>query len=265
MLNLKSSTFYFFFAILLIGSACNSDETPDPAPARTFADVEADFQALDLSPGVLDASLEMLNGLFYNFRLISPTRAAGENRPMVLTLHGASAGNADAHKNTACYAEPGLESLNAFILSPNGGIDLWYDNSNQEQIAILMSLALKFWPIDPAKVAVTGYSNGGNGSWFFGEYQSNILSAAIPMASSYSVYQPDSTVRKMDIPMYVIHGENDELFPLAETQAWVEATVGEGSDITFVVAPELGHYTPCEYVPYLQEAAIWLKETVWME
>lgn len=264
MFKLKAPIFYFFL-LLFLGNACKSDDTPEPPAQRTFADVEADFQALDLSPGTLDASLTMPNGLVYHFRIISPNRAAGELRPMVLTLHGASAGNPDAHKNTACYAEPGLEILDAFILSPNGGFDLWYDASNQQQIATLMSLALKYWPIDPAKIAVTGYSNGGNGSWFFGENQSSTLSAAIPMASSYSVYQPDSMVRKMDIPMYVIHGENDELFPLEETRGFVEATVAVGSDITFVVAPGLGHYTPCDYVPYLKEAAVWLEETVWMK
>ena len=35
--------------------------------------------------------------------------------------------------------------------------------------------------------------------------------------------------------------------------------------IFFVVADGLGHYTPCDYVPYLKDAAIWLKEIVWME
>ena len=85
------------------------------------------------------------------------------------------------------------------------------------------------------------------------------------MASSYDVHDLNGNVRVWNIPLYVIHGENDELFPVEETQAWVEATVNAGSDVTFVIAPDLGHYTPCDYVPYLKEAAIWLKETVWME
>jgi predicted esterase len=182
---------------------------------------------------------------------------------MILSLHGASGGDPDAHKSTACLVEPGMEILNAFILSPNGGADLWYDNSNLEKVATLMYLVKKYWPVNLNKIAVTGYSNGGNGSWYFGETQSATLSAAIPMASSYNVFRPDSTIRKMNIPFYVIHGQNDELFPLEETQSWVEATQSVGSDVTFVVAPGLGHYTPCDYVPYLQQAAVWLRDTVW--
>ncbi len=265
MSTINHLIYCFFVASILLFSTCKSDDMPEPQPARTFADVEADFQAIDLSPGIHDISLEIVNGVFFNFRVIAPERATGEKRPMILALHGASGGAPDAHKNTDCYIEPGLEILDAFILSPNGGADLWYDNSNQEKVGILMSLALGFWPIDQEKIAVTGYSNGGNGAWFFGEFQANTLSAAIPMASSYNVYNTDNTVRVMDIPMYVIHGENDELFPLQQTQEWVEATIDAGSDITFVVAPDLGHYTPCDYVPYLKDAALWLKDTVWMD
>ena len=105
-------------------------------------------------------------------------------------------GAPDAHKNTDCYDEPGLEILDAFILSPNGGADLWYDNSNQEKVAILISLVKKYWPVELDKIAVTGYSNGGNGSWFFGEYQATTISAAIPMASSYSVLWPRQHCQK---------------------------------------------------------------------
>lgn len=257
--------FFSFFIVLLFVSACDrSDDMMDPPPTRTFADVEADFQALDLSPGVHDVSLEINNGVFYHFRVIAPERAAQERRPLVLTFHGASL-STDAHKNTACYAEPGLDTLNAFIFSPYAPGGLWYEDRNQQMMGELIFLIKKYWPIQEDKIAVTGYSNGGNASWLFGKFQSSTISAAIPMASSYDVHELDGSVGVWDIPLYVIHGENDELFPVDTTRAWVDATINAGSDVTLVVAPNLGHYMPCEYVPYLKDAAIWLKETVWME
>ncbi len=247
---------------LLFFSNCKSED--DSPPVRTFSDVEADFQAIDLSPGVQDISLEILDGVIYHFRVIAPERDPGESRPLMITLHGATS-STEAHKNTACYAEPGLDTLHAFILSPFAEGGLWFSDEHQEMMATLMFLVQKYWPVEQDKIAITGYSNGGNGSWLFTKFQSSTLSAGIPMASSYDVYQSDSTVGVWDIPLYVIHGENDELFPLEQTQGWVEATVNAGSDVTFVIADDLGHYTPCDYTPYLQEAAIWLKETVWMD
>ena len=236
----------------------------EPALDRTYVDVVADFQALDLSPGIHDVSLEIVNGIYYHFRVIAPERAPSEKRPLVMTFHGAS-GSVDAHKNTACYSEPGLDTLRAFIFSPYASGGLWFEDENQKMMADLVFLINEYWPIEQDKIAVTGYSNGGNVSWHFGKYQSSTISAAIPMASSYDVHELDGTVTIWDVPLYVIHGENDELFPVDTTIAWVDATIDAGSDITFVVAPDLGHYTPCEYEPYLEQAAIWLKEIVWMD
>ncbi len=267
MLQKTNTLIYLLsFVIVLIFSACKSsdDDTIEQAPPRTFEDVEVDFQALDISPGVHDISLEIVNGIYYDFRVIAPERATGENRPVVFTFHGASS-SPDAHKNTACYAEPGLDTLNAFIISPYAEGGLWFATQNQDMVGNLVFLIKKYWPIEEDKIAVTGYSNGGNASWLFTKFQPGTLSAGIPMASSYDVNELDGTVGVWEVPLYVIHGENDELFPIDTTQAWVDATIAAGSDITFVEAPGLGHYEPCEYVSYLEDAAIWLKETVWMD
>jgi predicted esterase len=250
----------FFLACMVVISSCKKSST---TAARTFADVENDFNALDLSPGIHDISLKMLDGDSYEFRVIAPVRNAGEKRPMILALHGASGGNSEAYKATACYVEPGLASLGAFILSPYGAEGLWYQPYFEQEIATLMFLAKKYWPIELNKIAVTGYSNGGNGSWYFAETQPTTFSAAIPMATSYNILNPNGSGRKINIPLYVIHGQNDELFPVAQTQAWVQASQAAGSNITWVVAPGLGHYVPCSYTPYLQQAANWLKNTVW--
>lgn len=258
----KFFTQAIMLSLLFLAVSCGSDDDDSPSQTRTIEDIEADFENIDLSPGIEDVALEMFNGEVYNFRVISPERNNGELRPLILALHGAST-SPDAHKNTACYVELGLEDLDAFILSPHANGGLWFAESSQRMIGDLMFFALKYWPIDRAKIAVTGYSNGGNASWLLGYFQSSTLSAAIPMASSYDVHETNGTVRKWDIPLYVIHGENDELFPLQQTQDWVDATIAAGSDVTFVVAPGLGHYEPCSYVPYLKDAATWLETEVW--
>ena len=63
MLKTKYLILYFFLATTLIFSNCKKEDPVEPPPpARTFDDVEADFQAIDLSPGIHDISLEILNG-----------------------------------------------------------------------------------------------------------------------------------------------------------------------------------------------------------
>ncbi|MEJ6793376.1 MAG: hypothetical protein QNK89_11795 [Lacinutrix sp.] len=61
----------------------------------------------------------------------------------------------------------------------------------------------------------------------------------------------------------MIHGENDELFPLENTQIWVSDTTLSGSNTTLVVANGLTHTEPCNYTSYLQNATTWLTDVVW--
>lgn len=252
------------FSVAVFLSCSSSDDSNPPPEQRTYTDVQADFQELDFQPGINDVSLVNTFGGEWFFRVIIPEGDLSSNpRPLVMTLHGAAGGSPDAHKTTACYAEPGFEAINPIIISPNGGTMDWLQFANQDLVLSLIDLAKDYLPVDDSKIVVNGYSNGGNGAWFYGETQPDLLSAAIPMASSYNTYNTQGNPRRMNIPMYVIHGELDELFPLEETQEWVEATQSVGSDVTLEVAPGLTHNEPCNYVQYLKNAATWLQNDVW--
>ena len=103
-----------------------------------------------------------------------------------------------------------------------------------------------------------GYSNGGNGSWYFAEHHPELFSAAIPMASSYAITE------KINIPLYVIHGEKDELFSVTKTSEWIRNSKEVGSDITFVTNESLSHFQGCSYVRELRKAQEWL-QNLWKE
>ena len=247
--------------------SCSTEGTDkEPAPEiRTVEDVIADFQNLNIQPGINDVRLETLvTGTYWNFRVIAPSDASESNkRPLAIDLHGASGGSPSAHKNTDCYTEEGLQALNAFIIVPNAGFDEWYDSTNQQQILALVDLAKTNWHVNPDQVIITGYSNGGNGSWFFADFYPELFSAAIPMASSYDPARSSGEVPAIEVPLYVIHGEDDELFPLAETQAFVNESIDAGSSIEFVVATGLSHLDVCDYTSYLQDAVTWVQTEIW--
>lgn len=257
----------FIVLLLTFFTACSDDNSTDVPTntARTAEDVRSDFQKLEINPGINDLRLESLEeGVFWNFRVIAPTNNSPSNlRPLVLALHGASGGSPTAHLNTDCYVEPGLEALDAFIISPNAGTDEWYDASNQLQILALVDLASDYWNVDTDKVMVMGYSNGGNASWFYSDYFGDLFTAAIAMASSYNPQRTDGSVPKINVPLYVIHGSNDELFPVATTTEFVEMSQNAGTSIEYVIAEGLTHYRPCDYVSVLQDGVDWVLAEVW--
>ena len=255
------------FLIIACSGDSSNDITAVQVEQRTVADVTADFLNLDIQPGVNDLSLESLErGVFWNFRVIAPTEASENNRrPLVLALHGASGGSTTAHQNTSCYVEPGLASLDACIISPNASNYQWYEGFNQNQVVALMDLARTYWYVDTNKVLVTGYSNGGNASWFFIDFYPQYFTVSIAMASSYDPERVDGSVPTYSTPLYVIHSNSDELFPVAETESFVNKAIDAGSIVEFVVVDGLSHYTPCDYVSSLQDAVSWVENNVWGE
>jgi len=264
---LKSCLLIGLFFILGCGGG-DDDMIPGPDPdrPRTSTDVINDFNNLSINEGINDLELEsLIEGVFWKFRLIVPAGATADNRrPLVLRLHGgARAGVASAHLSTACLVEPAFEGKDVFILSPNSNGDLWYEQINQVQALALMDLTTSRFNIDQKKVVLTGYSDGGNGSWFYAQYYEDLITAAIPLASSYNTTNSSGQTNKINVPLYVIHGTEDDLFPIDITKSFVDESVAAGSDITFVTADGLVHNEPCTYIDYMKDAVEWLETEVW--
>lgn len=253
--------YLFVFAGLM---SCSSSDDSETTTTRTYADLEQDFNAFNFTTGINDVTMQDFTIFLWNFRVIMPdVDFTNNNRPLILTLHGFANGDPNAHKNTACYAEPGFEALDAIIISPNNDNLQWFNPLNEEFVMTLVQLASENLPVDTSKIVVNGYSDGGNGAWWFSEKYPSAFSAGIPMASAYSSYNSDGSARVVETPTYVIHGADDEVFDVQNTQNWVDDTVASGSDVTFVIAPGLTHTEPCSYVSYLQDAATWLVNDVW--
>lgn len=262
-MNHSKHIFKFLLLFLLIFNCSKSEDSNEPA-ARTYTDVQNDFNNLILSTGINDVTLVGVDYAFWEFRVIIPDVDFTNNkRPLVVTLHGFSGGDSNAHKNTDCYAEAGFAALDAIIISPNNRGLQWFEPYNQAQVITLIDLASDYLEVDTNKIVVNGYSDGGNGAWWYSENYSSIFSAGIPMASAYGSYNSDGSARIISTPTYVIHGENDELFSLENTQNWVNDTSISGSDTTLVIATGLTHTEPCNYTSYLQDASTWLTDVVW--
>lgn len=255
----------FMIALFLVGCSGDSKNDEPVDIVRTEDDVRNDFKNLIVNAGVNDFTLESNNeNFFWDFRIIAPADASASNkRPLIISMHGDATSISEAYKATACLVQPGFEALNAYIISPSSKGFLWFEGPNQNQILALVDLAKSYLHVDETKVVVTGYSDGGNGSWFFAQYYSSLFSASIPMASSYNPINGNNVVQKINIPMYVIHGSADSFFPIETTEGYVNDSNAAGSDIQFVEAEGLIHTEPCDYVSYLQDAGGWLLTEVW--
>src|SRR5215831_11140831 len=125
-------------------------------------------------------------------------RAPGERRPLLVFLHGLGGSGAEA------LADPGLRGLAArgrmFLVAPDGEIDregrrFWnagaaccnFDRQPVDDVARLEAL-IDGWrrrpEIDPARVFVVGFSNGGFMAHLLGCRMNDRLAAVVSLAGA---------------------------------------------------------------------------------
>lgn len=242
----------FFILVFSVVTSCGTKT--QYSGSHKLTKVEKSFSKIDTTAGQRNISLRVSSDRVWNMRTSFPENSS-KKKPLIIALHWAGGGNTYKEFSN-CLVEPGMAELNAIILAPDGEHLLWTNQYNEEKIIKLVNMAKKFWNIDPNKIIVTGYSNGGIGSWFFADKHPELFTAAIPIAGVYYAE------KKIAIPMYVIHGEKDELFKLEKTASFVELAKKNGSDIQFVVNPTFSHHMACAYVHELKKATNWLMKKI---
>ncbi|WP_425234516.1 prolyl oligopeptidase family serine peptidase [Ulvibacterium sp.] len=273
-MGFKAKIILSFFAVILCSIACSDSflETEQPedvinnTPQLDIDAARKDFSELSFKTGVNDFELDVLFNKKWAFRLIVPEVEEDEKIPLFVDLHGGALTlRPDVHKRGSCTLGPALENTGtkAYTLIPNSQGFLWFAAFNEEQVVNLVKFAIENLNIDPDRVVVFGYSDGGFGSWFFADTHPELFSASIAIAQAYGLINDDEGTKRTEVPVYVIHGEVDELFPYTNTESLVELARNAGSEVELVMATELGHYRPCDYLPYIEDAIDWLKNSVW--
>jgi dipeptidyl aminopeptidase/acylaminoacyl peptidase len=187
-------------------------------------------------------------------------KGAAKPRPLILALHY---GGGVTPETGAEFAEmlvlPALKDLGAVILAPNCPGRGWTDPVSEEAVLALVTWAKRTRAIDERRVAVTGFSMGGIGTYRLAARHPEVFRAAVPVAGVPDKGDLEAAAR---VPLYIIHGEADEIIPLDEVRPALEALQKEGANVRVEVVPGLTHYQTAAYVPALKKAAGWLKK-VW--
>jgi len=250
--------------IALTGCGAEISGNTTPKEQVSFSVEQASFEQIDLSPGVNKGKIKVIKYqtevLEVDYTIFVPQLSDDEKLPLVVGLHGRgqSADHLIRH-----YLTPALSDLEGIIFgidAPENGD--WLDDFSVILTKQLIEMAISHWPVDENKVVLTGYSMGGTGTWNILTKYRHLFSAAIPIASTP---QPWVEEPAANIPLYVIHGENDTFFPLADIQTAVNDLIARGADVEFVIIPAIQHEEIFKTTSYLYETVDWLKTHVWQE
>ncbi len=180
--------------------------------------------------------------------------------PLILALHfGVRGGDAAGAGGDVVQIliGPALAELGAIIVAPDSVRGNWSSPENEKAVNALLDTVLARYSIDKKKVAVTGFSMGGAGSWHFAEKFPERFSAAIPVAG-----RPPASASGWRLPVLAIHSRDDQVAPFDPTEARIAELQKAGVNAKLIPLTGITHYQTYRFRDAMRQAVPWLRE-VW--
>jgi len=223
--------------------ACSEPSSPDSG-----------YDRIDDSMIVKDAEL------FYS--ILVPESYDSQNAiPLILALHyGAETTPYTGSEFLAALIKPAFSDLNAIMAAPVAPFgSTWMGSRTEEVVMSFVDSLRSLYTIDENRILVTGYSMGGQGTWYYAAYFPHVFTAAIPVSGRTT----DSIADEIhDIPLYVIHSADDEVYDLDDVVETVSELQARGESVELSTVHGVTHYNVSGFVDPVKNAIPWL-EYIW--
>jgi predicted peptidase len=126
------------------------------------------------------------------------------------------------------------------------------------QVSLLLQVldtAMQTFPIDPARVYLTGISMGGAGAWQLAAAAPDRFAALVPICG-YG--DPNSVGPLRRIPTWVFHGARDTVVLAERSTTMARALEQAGGDVSLTIYPEAGHVGAWERAYADPQLFVWL-------
>lgn len=167
----------------------------------------------------------------------------GDKQPLMLFLHGRgeSYGPLELVKK---WGPPRLvergEELPFLIVSPQCPPDGFWSNETQQQRLIeLLDYIVKTHNVDEDRIYLSGLSMGGFGVWTLAAKQPDRFAAINPICGRGVIVTAE---RIKHLPVWVFHGDQDEIVPIEYSEKMVQALREAGNEqVIYTVLENIGH------------------------
>lgn len=159
--------------------------------------------------------------------------------PLILYLHGAGERGRDLRLLTRQELPKKLEreALPFLVVSPQCPAGEWW-TEHIEDVSALLDHVLQTYPVDPARVYLTGISMGGYGSWYLGCHEPERFAAVAPICGGGPLGRACAL---KDVPVWAFHGDQDDIVPPEATLSMIDALRACGGDPKLTIYPGVKH------------------------
>jgi predicted peptidase len=219
--------FFLLFTLLLSLNGCSRKPSGVPLPLGQRTESFNNNQSLSL------------NNRYLIYLPAQVNRQKKKKWPLILYLHGGSL-RGDSVERVKSYGLPRRLSQQAdfpfIVLSPQCLPEqTWND---PEALIRLLDEVEEHYPVDRARIYLTGISMGGGGAWLLGSRYPDRFAALAPICGAAQV---SWACGLKNIPIRVYHGAKDTTIPLRRSQEMVDAVRGCHGQVELIVLPDAGH------------------------
>lgn len=167
--------------------------------------------------------------------------------PVIMALHGGS-GHGRAFLWTWLRE---ARSRGAILISPTSRGDTWSlmgPDEDTPNLEAMLNHVRQRWNIDPQKMLLTGMSDGGTFSYVTGLRDESPFTHLAPMSTAFHpmLGEMASPGRLKDLPVYVIHGALDWMFPSKFAEMAAQTLTSGGAKVKLDILADLSHTYPRE-------------------
>ena len=171
----------------------------------------------------------------------SPARPLG----LIVALHG---GYGQGSEYIWTWLRP-ARSRGYAILSPKSLGETWEMETRSRDSRSVLAMLDEIkgeYAIDPARIYLSGLSDGGIFTYIFGLAHHELFRGIAPVAGALHL-AVDPMLREgrgKDTPIFVVHGVHDYIFPVTFTRQTCDLLKQLGYNVTYEELPDWGHALP---------------------
>lgn len=184
------------------------------------------------------------------FSMYVPEYYDGERVPLIVALHGGS-----GHGRGFLWSWlRTVRSRNAVLISPTSKEGTWSlmgPDIDSESLHGMVDYAREHWNIDENRLLLTGMSDGGTFSYVSGLQSHSPFTHLAPSSASFHpmLTEVADEDRMKDLPIYLMHGALDWMFPVDMAREANECFTRAGAAVEYREIDDLSHTYPSEENP----------------
>jgi phospholipase/carboxylesterase len=167
--------------------------------------------------------------------------------PLVVALHG---GSGDGRNFLWSWLRD-ARSLGAILVAPTATGSTWAlmgEDADTANLARILDSVRSRWNIDDTKLLLTGMSDGGTFCYVTGLESASPFTHLAPVAATFHPLMAEmvDAERLRGLPVYVVHGRLDWMFPVQVARQTRDLLSAAGADVTYRELEDLSHCYPRE-------------------